>query len=187
MRWFWIDRYTEFECGRHATAIKTVSLTEEYVHDHFPCVPLMPNPLVIEGMAQTGGLLVAAHSDFLERVILAKLAKARFHFSAVPGDTLTYRMKIEDISKDGAVVSGTSHVEARLQAEVQMFFVHLPEERAGKSLYDPAKLLAMLKVWRVFDVGRDAQGNPLKIPAYLLEAEQRGVHDHAPFPLVQTS
>ena len=77
MRWFWIDRYTEFESGKRATAIKNVTLAEEHLHDHFPGSPLMPNPLVVEGMAQTGGLLVAEHSDFEERVVLAKLAKEK--------------------------------------------------------------------------------------------------------------
>ncbi len=171
MRWFWIDRYTEFESGQRATAIKNVTLSEDHMHDHFPGAPLMPNPLVIEGMAQTGGLLVAEHSDFRERVILAKLAKARFHFSAVPGETLTYRMTIDDIKKDGAIVSGTSHVGERLQAEAEMVFVHLPEERAGKSLFEPSGLLTMLKLWGVFEIGRDAQGNPLQVPPYLLDSQ----------------
>ena len=75
MRWFWIDRFTEFESGRAATAIKNVSLAEEYLHDHFPGAPVMPNALVIEGLAQTGGLLVAEHSGFENRVVLAKVAK----------------------------------------------------------------------------------------------------------------
>jgi 3-hydroxyacyl-[acyl-carrier-protein] dehydratase len=167
MRWFWIDRYTEFESGRRATAIKNVSLAEEHLHDHFPGAPVMPNSLVLEGLAQTGGLLVAEHGAFQERVILAKVATARFHFSAVPGDTLCYRTVIEDIHQDGAVVSGTSHVGERLQAEVQLFFVHLEEDRAGKWLFDPASLLAMLKLLGVFDVGRDAHGRPLEIPAGL--------------------
>ncbi len=169
MRWFWIDRYTEFESGQYATAIKNVSLAEDHLHDHFPAAPMMPNPLVIEGMAQTGGLLVAQHSDFVERVVLAKLARATFHFSAVPGDTLTYRMTIDDVHKDGAVVSGTSHVGQRLQAEAQMFFAHLPESRAGKSLFEPEGLLAMLKLLGVFDVGRDRDGNRLEVPSNLLE------------------
>jgi 3-hydroxyacyl-[acyl-carrier-protein] dehydratase len=170
MRWFWIDRYTEFESGKRATAIKNVTLAEEHLHDHFPGSPLMPNPLVVEGMAQTGGLLVAEHSDFEERVVLAKLAKAVFHFSAVPGDTLTYRMTIDDLQQDGARVSGTSHVGQRLQAEVEMLFAYLPEERAGKSLFDPAGLLAMLKLWGVFEIGVDRQGNRLQVPRYLIHA-----------------
>src|SRR5476649_1351297 len=110
MRWFWIDRFTEFVSGEHATAIKNVSLAEEHLHDHFPGAPLMPNSLVIEGLAQTGGLLAGEHSHFENRVVLAKVAKAKFHFSAVPGDTLTYRIALDDIHKDGAIVSGTSHV-----------------------------------------------------------------------------
>jgi 3-hydroxyacyl-[acyl-carrier-protein] dehydratase len=167
MRWFWIDRFTEFESGRSATAIKNVSLAEEHLHDHFPGAPLMPNSLVIEGIAQTGGLLVGEHSGFEERVILAKVAKARFHFSAVPGDTLTYHATIDDIHKGGAIVSGTSHVGPRLHGEVQMFFAHLAEAAAGKWLFDPASLLAMLKLLGVFDVGRDAQGRPLEVPAGL--------------------
>jgi 3-hydroxyacyl-[acyl-carrier-protein] dehydratase len=170
MRWFWIDRFTEFESGQRAAAIKNVSLAEEHLHDHFPGAPLMPNALVIEGLAQTGGLLVAEHGHFDARVVLAKVAKARFHFSAVPGDTLHYRVSIDNISKDGAVVSGTSHVGAALQAEVQLFFAHL-DERAGKSLFDPASLLAMLKLLGVFQVGRDAQGRPLAVPDGLLQAE----------------
>ena len=160
MRWFWIDRFTEFESGRRATAIKNVSLAEEHLHDHFPGAPLMPNSLIIEGLAQTGGLLVAEHGGFEERVILAKVAKARFHFSAVPGDTLTYRATIDDIHKGGAIVSGTSHVGERLHGEVQMFFAHLAESAAGKWLFDPASLLAMLKLLGVYDVGRDAGGQP---------------------------
>jgi 3-hydroxyacyl-[acyl-carrier-protein] dehydratase len=167
MRWFWIDRYLEFESGRAATAVKNVSLSEEHLHDHFPGAPLMPNSLVIEGLAQTGGLLVAEHGAYQERVVLAKVAKARFHFSAVPGDTLLYRTTIDDIHKDGAVVSGQSRVGQRLQGEVQLFFAHLNEATAGKWLFDPASLLAMLKLLGVYDVGRDAEGRPLEIPATL--------------------
>ncbi|MEX0978675.1 MAG: 3-hydroxyacyl-ACP dehydratase FabZ family protein [Pirellulales bacterium] len=167
MRWFWIDRYTEFESGRSAAAVKNVSLAEEHLHDHFPGAPVMPNALVIEGLAQTGGLLVAEHGAFEERVILAKVAKARFHFSAVPGDTLLYRTTIDDIHKDGAVVSGTSHVGPRLQGEVQLFFAHLHEATAGKWLFDPLSLLAMLRLLGVFEVGRDPQGRPLAIPPAL--------------------
>jgi 3-hydroxyacyl-[acyl-carrier-protein] dehydratase len=167
MRWFWIDRFSEFESGRQAVAVKNVSLAEEHLHDHFPGAPVMPNTLVIEGIAQTGGLLVAEHGGFRERVVLAKIAKARFHRPATPGDTLTYRVKIDDIHKDGAIVSGTSHVGDRLQGEAQLFFAHLSEAAAGKWLFDPDNLLAMLKLLGVFEVGRDAQGQPLSVPAAL--------------------
>ena len=172
MRWFWIDRFTEFESGRRATAIKNVSLAEEHLHDHFPGAPLMPNSLVVEGLAQTGGLLVAEYGGFEERVVLAKISKARFHFYAVPGDTLRYETTIEDIHKDGAMVSGTSRVGDRLQAEVDIFFAHLNEAAAGKSLFEPATFLGMLKMLGMFSVGRRADGSPLEIPPALAQASR---------------
>ena len=64
MRWYWIDRFVEFESGRYAKAIKNISLAEDHLHDHFPYYPMIPNSLVIEGMAQTGGLLVCEHNQF---------------------------------------------------------------------------------------------------------------------------
>ncbi len=79
-------------------------------------------------------------------------------------------MNIESLQPDGSRVSGTSHVGQRLQAETEMLFAHLPESRAGKSLFDPAGLLAMLRLLGVFDVGVDRNGNRLEVPQYLLDA-----------------
>jgi len=117
MRWFWIDRFLEFESGRYAKAVKCVSLAEDYLHDHFPQHPIFPNSLVIEGLAQTGGLLVCEHNDFTEKVILVKISKVQFSCHARPGDTLTYKAAIEQQNADGAVVSATSHIGDRLQAQ----------------------------------------------------------------------
>jgi 3-hydroxyacyl-[acyl-carrier-protein] dehydratase len=175
MRWFWIDCFTEFESGRVATAIKNVSLAEEHLHDHFPGAPMAPSSLIIEGMAQTGGLLVAEHGHFEERVVLAKLSKATFHFQAVPGDTIVFRTVIEDISKDGAIVSGTTHVGDRLQSKIDLNFFHIDENFAGKSLFEPADFLTLLRMLRLFEVGRTADGSPLKIPEHLLRAEQERI------------
>ena len=75
MRWFWLDRFTEFVSGSHATAVKCVSLSEDHLQEHLPGYPLMPNTLVAEGMAQCGGLLVSEVYQFSELVVLAKFAK----------------------------------------------------------------------------------------------------------------
>src|SRR5256886_3388361 len=107
MRWYWIDRFLEFHSGRSCQAVKNVSLAEEHLHDHFPGYPCMPNSLILEGVAQTGGLLVGEHNRFEEKVILAKVPKAQFHFPAVPGDTLVYTAVIEYIKDDGAMVNAT--------------------------------------------------------------------------------
>src|SRR5688572_21606892 len=116
MRWFWIDRFLEFESGRRATAVKNVSLAEDHLHDHFPAFPVMPSALEIEGFAQLGGLLVGEHMGYTANMILAKVPKAVFHFYARPGDTLTYRVELDTISDDGALTIGTAHIGDRLQA-----------------------------------------------------------------------
>lgn len=170
MRWFWIDRFTELVSGKHATAIKTVSLSEEHLHDHFAYYPVMPSSLIIEGMAQTGGLLVSEFNDFAERVVLAKLSKCIFHKQAEPGDTLIYRAEIQQIGKEGAMCTTTSHIGNQLQAEAEIFFAHLDERIAGKELFEPEDFLAWLRIICIFEVGRKPDGSPLIIPDHLLRS-----------------
>ncbi|MCG8587527.1 MAG: beta-hydroxyacyl-ACP dehydratase [Pirellulales bacterium] len=176
MRWFWLDRFTEFESGRRATAVKNVSLAEEHMHDHFPGVPLAPHSLVIEGIAQTGGLLVGEWSDWQERVILAKIAKAKFHGYARPGDTLIYHAEIVEINDDGALTTATSHRQApdsderELHAEVEMFFAHLSDAQ-DQELFYTCEFATMLRGLRIFDVGKTADGEPLEMPEPLHKAE----------------
>lgn len=169
MRWYWIDRFIEFESGRRARAIKNISLAEDHLHDHFPVYPMLPNSLIIEGLAQTGGLLVSEHGQFAERVVLAKVPKAKFHFPAVPGDTLTYTTVIDYIKPEGAMVTATSHCGDRLQTEAEIVFAHLNGERTD-SLFDPETFLHMLRLLRAFEVGRAADGSPLRPPPSLLES-----------------
>ena len=103
MRWFWLDRFTEFVSGKYACAVKSVSLSEEAVDEYAPGRTHLPSTLIIEGMAQAGGLLVGQTGDFLERVVLAKVQSAKFHFEANPGDTLNYRVEIETNGYGGRV------------------------------------------------------------------------------------
>ena len=169
MRWFWIDRFEEFESGRYAVAVKNVSLAEEHLHDHFPGAPIMPNSLIVEGLAQTGGILVGEHGQFEHRVVLAKVSSVTFHFAALPGDTLRYRTDVLDFSPNGAIVRGTSHVGDRLQAEAEIVFAHLDERTAGHALFEPQFIKNWLRNLRLHEVGRAADGGPLKIPQLLAD------------------
>ncbi len=172
MRWFWIDRFLELESGRRAVAIKNVALVEEQMDGYGPFLPLMPTSLVIEGLAQTGGLLVGEHNSFQERVVLAKLGKAIFHCPVVAGDTLTYTAVVENIQADGAICKGTSHIGDRLHGEVEMVFAHLDDRFHGVDLFEPAEFLRMLRLLRLFEVGRTETGERIKIPDHLLQAER---------------
>src|SRR5947208_9397355 len=108
MRWTWIDRFVAFESGRSAVAVKNLSLAEDYFADHFPGFPVMPAPLILEGLAQTGGILVGEANQYRENVVLAKMS-AKFYREAMAGEQLTYTTKIVDFSETGARVSGQVH------------------------------------------------------------------------------
>ena len=73
MRWIWIDRFLEFHRGKKARAVKCLSVAEDYFADHFPGYPVMPACFILEGLAQTGGILVGEANDFQEKVVLAKI------------------------------------------------------------------------------------------------------------------
>ena len=124
MRWYWIDRFVEFESGKTATAVKNVTLAEEHLHDHYPGFPVMPGSLMVEGMAQTGGILLGEKFNFEHIVILAKVPKVTFHSWACPGDSILYRATLIDARVEGGSVECTAHVGDRLVADAEIVFVH---------------------------------------------------------------
>jgi 3-hydroxyacyl-[acyl-carrier-protein] dehydratase len=182
MRWFWIDRFIEFESGRRAKAIKCVSLAEDYLHDHYPHHPVLPNSLVTEGLAQTGGLLICEHTQFLEKVILAKISKIEFLCEAVPGDTLTYTATIEYLKDEGAACSVTSHIGDVLQARGELVFAHLNAPWLG-TFFTPDAFLSMMRVFGAYRVGRAADGSPLRPPERLARTDPEYVRqEQLPVP-----
>lgn len=136
MRWIWIDKFVEFEPGKRAVAIKNVSLAEEHLHDHFSGYPVMPASLMIEAMAQTGGILVGEINDFKEKVILAKISKAVFHELALPGDQLRLEAVVENTAPEAASIRGTIHKGETLVGEIQMMFSHIDQNMAGEEYPD---------------------------------------------------
>jgi 3-hydroxyacyl-[acyl-carrier-protein] dehydratase len=131
MRWIWIDKFTEFTSKTSATAIKNVTLAEEHLHDLYPAFPIVPNSLIIEGMAQTAGILVGEARNFSEKVILAKIGKATFHRLVRPGETIQFIARIEQLSEAGASIAGTVKVENDLIAEIELMFSHIDQNLAG--------------------------------------------------------
>ena len=173
MRWFWIDRFVEFESGRRATALKAVTNTEEQLEGYLAGFPVMPASLIIEGFAQAGGLLVGERGGFQERIVLAKVSRCRFHFEARPGDVLRYEVTVQDIQPMGAIVHGTSYIGDRVQGEIELVFAHLDSRFAGIDLFHPDGFLCMLRLFGVYDVGRKPDGSPIEVPQHLLDAEAK--------------
>lgn len=151
MRWMWIDRIVELDPRRRLVAIKNLSLAEDHLHDHFPAraadggrparpaLPIMPASLIIEGMAQTAGILVGHAEGFKEKVILAKIGRAELDAEATPGRTLRYTATIQQIGPAGASTSGLVELldpadPARPPVEIgriDLMFSHIDQNMAG--------------------------------------------------------
>ncbi len=112
MRFFLIDRITEWEVGARARALKNVSLTEDFFDDHFPRRPVMPGVLIIEGMAQVSGLLLEASLRKTygknAKAILTILERVKFRDMVKPGDSLTYVTELVSLNE----ISGKCAVQA---------------------------------------------------------------------------
>ncbi len=140
MRWIWIDKFVEFTPRTSATAVKNVTLAEEHLHDLYPAYPIVPHSLIVEGMAQTAGILVGEARNFAEKVILAKIGRATFHRLVRPGETIHFAARIDQLSEQGASVRGTVTVGSAtaagsaaddLVAEIELMFSHIDQNMAG--------------------------------------------------------
>jgi 3-hydroxyacyl-[acyl-carrier-protein] dehydratase len=170
-RWMWIDRFREFVSGRRSVAVKAVSIVDEPIDLYMPGFPVMPCSLILEGIAVTGGILVGECHAFQKRIVLAKVTKAVFHRPAFPGDVMVYSTEIENLQPEGAAIRGTSRIGDELHGEVEMFFAFLPERIIEIDLIPPAEIMAMLRMYGLFDVAGREDGSPLEIDPRLLRAE----------------
>ena len=136
MRWIWIDRFLEFKKGKFARALKNLSVAEDFFADHFPGYPIMPGALILEGLAQTGGILVGEVNDFRENVVLAKIPSARFYRDALAGEQLIYEAELLHMRPEGAAVQGRATIAGELLVEAEIFFAHLDQSRSQQLFGD---------------------------------------------------
>jgi 3-hydroxyacyl-[acyl-carrier-protein] dehydratase len=141
MRWLWIDRFLEFVPKQSARAVKNLSLAEDLFRDHWPGYPVMPASLMLEGLAQTGGILVGQANDFREKVVLAKIVSAKFAREAIAGEVLVYDVIMLHMRPEGASVEGKifglppgTPIPETLSGEplgrAEIFFAHLDQARS---------------------------------------------------------
>lgn len=136
MRWIWFDRFLEFNRGKSARSIKNLSMAEDHFAQHFPGYPVMPAPLILEGLAQTGGILVGEINDFKEKVILAKIPKTVFHREMLAGESLIYEVEILHAREEGATISARVLVDDQVTAEAEIFFAFLDHSRSQQLFGD---------------------------------------------------
>lgn len=99
MRFSQLDRITALELGKTITAVKCLSLSEEYLEDHFPRFPVMPGVLMVESMFQASMWLIRATDKFEKSTVVLREAKSlKFQGFVQPGDSLIVSCEIKSVS-----------------------------------------------------------------------------------------
>ena len=122
-----VDRITALEAGKSIEGYKNISISEPVFQGHFPDHPIYPGVMIIEGMAQAGGVLAfksmdeEGQKDTENKVVyFMSIDKAKFRAPVTPGDKLVYRLSV--IRNKGAVwqLDGKAYVDDKLVAEAEL-------------------------------------------------------------------
>lgn len=141
MRFTLIDRIVDLQPGVRITAVKNLTLAEEYLADHFPNFPVMPGVLMLEAMTQASAWLVRASEDFAHSmVVLRQAANVKYGQFVEPGQTLMVAAEIvgqtetDTRIKASGRVDGQVTVGARLVLHRYNLVDHNPRHAAADKL-----------------------------------------------------
>jgi beta-hydroxyacyl-ACP dehydratase FabZ len=114
-----VDRILEIDPGRRIVGIKNVTVNEEFFLGHFPGKPVMPGVLIVEAMAQVGGVLLLKDMPDREHklVLFAGIDEARFRRPVVPGDQLRFEVEVLRLKSSTCKLQGKAYVDGNLVAE----------------------------------------------------------------------
>lgn len=122
-----VDRITDLEAGKSIIGYKNVSISEPVFQGHFPDHPIYPGVMIIEGMAQAGGVLAFESMSDEEKtnntdkvVYFMSIDKAKFRAPVTPGDQLVYKLDV--IKNKGAIwnLDAKAYVDDKLVAQAEL-------------------------------------------------------------------
>ena len=121
-----VDKVTEMTEGDSVSAYKNISISEPVFQGHFPGHPIYPGVMILEGMAQAGGILALKSSGLTDEEIKQKVIYfmsidgAKFRSPVKPGDKLEYKIKVLKLRKNLIVLDGKAYVGETLVSEAQL-------------------------------------------------------------------
>jgi 3-hydroxyacyl-[acyl-carrier-protein] dehydratase len=125
MRFSLIDRIIEIEPDVNITAVKTLTMAEEYLADHFPHFPVMPGVLMLEAMTQAGAWLVRYSEDFAHSIVILKeAANVKYGQFLEPGQTLLVSAEIVKVGEGETRLKAHGMVDGRIIVSARLTLQH---------------------------------------------------------------
>jgi UDP-3-O-[3-hydroxymyristoyl] N-acetylglucosamine deacetylase/3-hydroxyacyl-[acyl-carrier-protein] dehydratase len=117
-----VDHVTEFEPGNRIVGIKNVTFNEPFFTGHFPGRPIMPGVLIIEAMAQTGGILLLKDDEEVgnKLVVFMGIDNVKFRKAVLPGDQLVMELKMVKARQSTFKMAGRAYVRGEIACEAEM-------------------------------------------------------------------
>jgi 3-hydroxyacyl-[acyl-carrier-protein] dehydratase len=133
-----IDRVVEFEPARRLVAIKNVTINEPFFQGHFPGYPIMPGVLVVEAMAQAGGMIMMAEIPDRNKklVVFTGIERAKFRRPVTPGDQLRIEVEVLAFRSRAGRIAGRALVDGKLACEATLTCQVVPRERERRAQGD---------------------------------------------------
>jgi 3-hydroxyacyl-[acyl-carrier-protein] dehydratase len=118
MRFLLIDRILEYQKGKFAIGSKDVTMSEDFLADHFPKFPVMPGALQLEAISQLASWLVFVSKDFKVKGTLSGLGNIKFLDLVKPGDQLIIEVTFESMDSEGVTFKASAKVKDKLKTTV---------------------------------------------------------------------
>jgi 3-hydroxyacyl-[acyl-carrier-protein] dehydratase len=136
-----IDRVVEFEPAKRLVAIKNVTINEPFFQGHFPGYPIMPGVLVVEAMAQAGGILMLAELPDRDKklVFFTGIERAKFRRPVTPGDQLRIEVDVLSFRTRAGRIDGKAFVDGKLACEATLTCQVVPRVREPRPAPDRAQ------------------------------------------------
>jgi 3-hydroxyacyl-[acyl-carrier-protein] dehydratase len=130
-----LDRVVEFEPAKRLVAIKNVTINEPFFQGHFPGYPIMPGVLVVEAMAQAGGIIIMHElPDRTEKlVVFTGIERARFRRPVTPGDQLRIEVNVLSFRPRAGRIEGKAFVDGKLACEATLSCHVVPRNQPPQS------------------------------------------------------
>ena len=124
-----VDRIDEIEAGKRAVGIKNVTINEPFFQGHFPGNPIMPGVLIVEAMAQVGGVVILSMDQYKGKLaVFAGINNVRFRKQVIPGDMLRMEVELIALKRGIGKAKAIATVDGKIACEGELMFAVVSEE-----------------------------------------------------------